>query len=159
MNTGTEVSFDATPDGKVNNATGDLTGLISLEIDHADFIYNPFGGSINPLVTVGGFSFVLQTIQYANYMVNGDFTTLNIGGKGIGSLAGFDDTAFSWSFSGTRDDSGTETAKNYSATLSSILPRIAVPDGGTTLTLLGFSIAVLMTASRTRAIRRSAKSA
>jgi len=68
--------------------------------------------------------------------------TLTITGTGIVSGNGFDPTSMDWSF--TTQSAGGHTRLNFSFSANGI----AVPDGGTTVMLLGAALGVLGMARR-----------
>lgn len=63
-----------------------------------DFTYDVFA-PVDPLWTIGGFSFKLSHITYINEVTGGTFEYLNLAGNGILSGNGFDPTSGSWTFS------------------------------------------------------------
>lgn len=140
------VNFLADPSGKVNNASGDFVGLIGMNVVHTNFINDPFGASINPLVVIGGFTFALDTMTSYDFSAIPalNIAFLNIVGRGIISQAGFDDTWATWTFAATED----ALSNNYSATITTL--PVPVPDGGSALAGLGFAIGVIVVISRKR---------
>ncbi len=116
----------------VNNATGLLITGSSGDIATAgiiagstgtinDFSFNPLGGGVTPLFTVGGFSFNLQNVsillQTSNFLV--------LSGSGVGTLSGFDPTPMSFGF----------TANKFGQT-ASFSGGVATPEPGT-MVLMG----------------------
>jgi len=105
------------------------------------FVDSSSGGDdtlIQPFWSVGGFTyhFLSSTITRQ------DGGHLDIDFTGTVSAAGYDTTAFdgAWSTSNDNGNSGnTSTQFTYSATFSSTVP--SVPDGGTTVLLLGSALA------------------
>lgn len=146
--TNSAVSFVGTANGKVNNVSGNLAGLglTNTTVQHSDVVYDPFAGPIAPLVTAAGFSFNLTSLTSFDF-TSGESSFLNLVGKGWASMTGFDDTMMSWTFAAT----DSTDVINYSATL--MTAPMTVPDGGTTLTLLGLAIGVILTVSRRRNLR------
>lgn len=145
---GSSVNFLAVPSGKVNNASGSFAGLLGTNVVHTDFINDPFGASINPLVVAGAFTFGLDTMTSYDFSEVAAFNIafLNIVGKGIISQAGFDDTWATWTFAATKD----AQSNNYSATITTIPTPVQVPDGGTTLAGLGLAIGMIVVLARKR---------
>lgn len=85
---------------EVEQAIGDLAGAAGSQATYTNFTFNPFSGPIAPLWTieVAGvtFSFDLESISVGLQTS----TQLALSGMGTVRAAGFDDTAFSWTFSG-----------------------------------------------------------
>jgi len=85
-------------------------------------------GAVTPLWTVGGFSFDLSSSS----VVSNDGSFLNVVGTGLISGNGFDPTSGTWRF--TTQEPSDQVRFTFSASTE------AVPDGGTTLALLGVSL-------------------
>jgi hypothetical protein len=90
------------------------------------------------LWSVGGFTFDLLT----STVVTRNSTFLNISGTGIVSGNGFDPTSMEWSFTAQNAGGRPRTIFSFSAN------GVAVPDGGTTVMLLGAALGVLGMARR-----------
>ncbi|MDH5765289.1 MAG: PEP-CTERM sorting domain-containing protein [Gammaproteobacteria bacterium] len=118
-----------------NNPSGSFASTVSF-LDMAvynDFTYDPFA-AVDPLWSVGGFSFTLNQISYVSEMIapNGHMY-LNLGGFGIFSGNGFDDTFGTWTFSADGVVGG-ESGKGTFAFSS-----VNVPEPGVAL-LLGIGL-------------------
>jgi len=90
------------------------------------------------LWSVGGFTFDLLT----STVVTQNNTFLNISGTGIVSGNGFDATSMAWSFTAQSANGRPRTIFSFSAN------GVAVPDGGTTVMLLGAALGMLGMARR-----------
>jgi hypothetical protein len=104
-----------------------------------DFSFAPLGGGTTPLWSVDGFSFNLINVTNITRASNGVVLA------GTGTLlgpAGFDPTAATWSFSADE----TDIEFRFSSTTAAI--PTAVPDAGSTLTLLGAAFLALAVAKR-----------
>ena len=108
-------------------------------VNMTPFSFNPFpGGGVIPLwsTTAGpAASFDLTTLS--SRLQPGD-DTLTLKGTGMLHLVGFDNTPGSWTF----------TANQAQATFSWSSSNGALPDGGTTVMLLGSALAALGMARR-----------
>jgi len=128
------VTFGPSPNSIVTDVTGSYVGVVNVKDDaqYSNFVYDPFSGPIDPLwTTLGGeASFSLTAITFIDEVPG---TGLLLKGYGIASLNGFSDTVGSWSFSANE----TESSFNWSSLNSA---PANVPDGGSTLTVLGLSI-------------------
>ncbi len=135
VNYGTNtVTFGTGTNAIVTNPTGSYLGLLGAGVHYNSFVYSPFVGPISPLwfTTTGGpsSSFTLTSITFIDENVG---NSLTLTGLGIASVAGFDPTVGSWSFTATQNGS------NFGwDSINSPAPR--VPDGGATLALLGVSV-------------------
>ncbi len=147
----TSLSFPAPPSGKVNDLSGDFVGPIALgaDVSHAPspFVYSPFAVLPFGFTVDGGLSFALTELIFADFDSKPGFSAVTLFGRGIASLAGFDDTEMTWSFSAD-SNSG---VFNYSATLAPVPARVT--DGGTTLVSLGLALFAVATFSRMRSKR------
>lgn len=103
-------------------------------------------GAVAPLWQIGGFTFNLTSSS-----VNGvqSSTFLNVVGSGFVSGNGFTSTPGAWSFTITNQGGGVSTANAFSFVASTS----AVPDGGTSVALLGVSLLGLYGARRKFAAR------
>lgn len=135
-NTVTFVDTSAAPgNALVGGGTGDFASLMPgpTYVTYVNFTYNPLS-VVNPIwstVTVGLASFDLTSITSISESASG----LVLTGTGIISLAGFDNTAGTWSFGANTTDG---TTFNFSSTTMA-----GVPDGGTTVVLLGAALSGL----------------
>ena len=108
-----------------------------------DFTFNPLpGGGYTPLwsFSSGGVNYSFDLLAVND--IDRDEDGILITGSGIARVTGFDPTPASWSFSADRTN-----IFAFSSTTS------AVPDGGSTLTLLGFGL-LAATSLRRRFSRR-----
>ena len=117
----------------VTPCVGSFTVLNDPDVEIA--VYNDFtlAGGVTPLWTVDGFAFNLGPIT----TVTRSSTGIVLGGSGTLTGGGFDPTPAEWSFSA--DETG---VFRFSSTTQ------AVPDGGTTATLLGAALLGLAAARR-----------
>lgn len=132
VNYGTnQVTFGAGNNALVSNATGSYTGLLGSFVHYNNFGYDPLS-VINPLwaTTTGApaSSFSLTGISFIDENAG---ASLTLKGWGIVSVAGFDNTPGSWSFTATQDG----TVFGWDS-----INTQPVPDGGATLALLGASV-------------------
>lgn len=112
-NLATTTSVDFNNPSFVTSSLGDLSGIIPGTLaTFTDFTFNPFGGSVNPLWTAGGFAFELTSVHVVGAQTS---TGLDLAGSGILTGPSFDPTPFDWSFSADRT-SPTSTVVAFSAT-------------------------------------------
>jgi len=123
----------------VTSGTGDFAGIFpGTQATMAQpWIFNPSTPTPG-LWSVGGFSFDLLT----STIVTQNASTLVIEGTGIVSGNGFDPTSMDWSFTTQSAGGRTRTTFSFSANGAS------VPDGGTTVMLLGAALGALGMARR-----------
>ena len=123
----------------VTSGTGDFAGIApGTQATMAQpWIFNPSTPTPG-LWSVGGFSFDLLT----STIVTQNASTLVIEGTGIVSGNGFDPTSMDWSFTTQSAGGRTRTTFSFSANGAS------VPDGGTTVMLLGAALGALGMARR-----------
>jgi hypothetical protein len=129
-----KVSFGGSPNAIVTGVDGSYSGVVAPAtfVQYSDFTYDPFA-PVNPLwITLAGpnASFSLTSITFID---EDPGNSLVLKGYGTASLAGFSDTLGSWSFSA--DQQGTDF--NWSSMTKA---PAEVPDGGSTLALLGLSV-------------------
>jgi len=110
----------------VSNSTQDFATLAPVMTfgSYKNFTYDPLTVS-NPVWSFGGVSFSLLNIS----SISESASSLVLFGSGNALAAGFDDTPGTWSFSADK----TGSSFSWSSTA-------AVPDGGTTIALLGVSL-------------------
>jgi hypothetical protein len=98
IGTATHIAFLG--DATVSQAIGDFAGAAGSKATYTSFTFNPFVGPIAPLWTieVGGvtFSFNLEAVTIGLQTEK----QLALTGTGTIFAAGFDNTAFNWSFTG-----------------------------------------------------------
>ena len=123
----------------VTSGTGDFAGIFpGTQATMAQpWIFNPSTPTPG-LWSVGGFSFDLLT----STIVTQNASTLVIEGTGIVSGNGFDPTSMDWSFTTQSAGGRTRTTFSFSAN------GVAVPDGGSTVMLLGAALGALGMARR-----------
>src|SRR5437867_9400777 len=106
------------------------------------FSFAPGSPSVIPLwtFTVGAsvYSFDASTIN----IIHQDSQILNLSGKGVAHISGLDDTDGSWTI--TVNGSGT----TFTFGASSSLQQGSVPDGGSTLLLVGVALSALALARK-----------
>ncbi len=124
-----------TPGSPANNAlvsfsSGNLASIAPTFTfgSYKNFTYSPLS-VINPIWTFGAATFDLTQVTYIDDAGPG----LVLLGTGLMKAAGYDDTLGSWSFSA---DSATGTNFSWSSTAAAT----NVPDGGTSMSLLGLSL-------------------
>ncbi len=118
----------------ITNATGSFATTITPGVTFASFpniyIFNP-SSPVTPLWTAGGFTFNLTS----STIVTQNSASLMITGVGIlTGPAGFDPTPGIWSF--TTQSSGGAPSASFSFSADAA----AVPDGGSTVALLGVAL-------------------
>jgi hypothetical protein len=96
--TANTLDFSAGNNSLVNIATNDYAGLILNVAQYFDFTYNPFAEQV--IFSGATFSFKLSTIVSE---IESAGTGVTLTGVGTMSLAGFDDTVGSWSFSADKN--------------------------------------------------------
>jgi VPDSG-CTERM motif len=101
------------------------------------WVFNP-STATNPLWSVDGFSFALASSSIVTQNVN----FLNISGPGTITGNGFDPTPGVWSFTSTNSNGNPQTQFTFTT------DSTAIPDGGTTVALLGLAFAGLEGARR-----------
>jgi len=114
----------------VGNGSVDFAGFLGQYATYTDFTYNPLA-VVNPLWTLvlGGASFNLTSIT----SIDESGTGLILTGTGTIIATGYDPTPGAWSFSADQANASSNfTFSSQTAT--------GVPDGGTTLLLLGGSL-------------------
>ena len=121
----------------VGLSSGDLTVPVLTPVTmHEPYV---FVGPTDDLWSVNGFTFDLASATVVSQSVN----FLNVLGTGTISAAGFDDTPGTWSFTISNADGKTHLAFGFQANTTAV-----VPDGGTTVMLLGAALGVLGIARR-----------
>ena len=121
----------------VTSGTGDLGIAPGTQATMAPWIFNPSTPTPG-LWSVGGFTFDLLSSTIVTQLAS----TLVIEGTGIVSGNGFDPTSMDWSFTTQSAGGRTRTTFSFSANGAS------VPDGGTTVMLLGAALGALGMARR-----------
>lgn len=119
----------------VTSATGSFATTVangSLASFPNIYTFNP-SSAVTPLWTVGGFTFNLLT----STIVTQNSMMLIITGSGIlTGPAGFDPTPGLWAFTSQQANGGTATSFSFSANTAAA----GVPEGGTTVALLGIAL-------------------
>lgn len=133
LDTATQVT--SWPGVRVENATDDFDDYVTSEYESfgngdAVVINAPwtFTSGLTPFWSVGGFTFDLDNSMIATQ----NSTFLNVKGSGTVTGNGFDATYGDWSF--------TIASTSNTGRFSFASSTSAVPDGGTTMALLGFSL-------------------
>ena len=133
----TSFSSVRTGDG---TGTGTFAGLDDLAVTWNAFGWNPSTTPVNPLWTFNNAG-ITYTLVLNNVSVDSqDNSFLNLLGSGVLSATGYEDTAASWSF--TISNSGGGSHANFKFTFANS-QTAAVPDGGTTVMLLGAGLSCL----------------
>jgi len=118
---------DATGSFATTVVVGDIAFFPSL------YQFNP-SAPATPLWTVGGFTFDLTSSTVV--LQNSQFLVI----KGVGILTGngFDATMGVWAFTSQQADGSPQTSFSFSANTAAVPDQ--VPDGGSTVTLLGAAV-------------------
>lgn len=114
----------------VNGGTLDFTGFLGATATYSNFTYSPFV-PISPLWALTSFPVSFDLLAVSSIDETG--TGLILTGTGTILALGYDPTPGTWSFSA--DQANASTLFTFS---SQTAP--SVPDGGTTVALLGFSL-------------------
>jgi hypothetical protein len=133
------VTFGLAPNSQVSGSTGSYAGagfVFATPVNYSSFSYGSPFAAIDPLWTsqVGGVnaSFSLMGISLVS---EGPSNFLNLQGYGTAYLTGFDATPGSWEFTSIGNQSTFAWTSTVDAPIAS-----SVPDGGSTLAILGLSI-------------------
>jgi hypothetical protein len=128
----------------IGSATGDLAASIGDTVTlTAPWSFN--SGALASLWSANGWTFDLTSSAIANQ--NGGF--LNVNGLGTLSGGGLDPTPYTFNFSAQDPNAGADPVSGFQFTFSaSGNPPPGVPDGGTTVALLGVALAGLAIARR-----------
>lgn len=124
--------------------TGDYAGTAGTPVTMSPFTFSPFQGSVVPLwtFTVGSTTYAFDLLSLGVTLQ--DSTQIVLDGSGTLHLTGKDDTGGTWSLHLSEAGDGNFTFTDGNTFDSTT----AVPDGGTTLMLLGSALAVLGIARR-----------
>jgi len=122
----------------VTSTSGDFTSIANgTAVSFATpWVFNPSTG-YNPLWSVGGFTFNLSSSAF-NFFGN----TLSVIGTGKLNAVGFDETDGVWEF--TTQGSAAQGVFSWSSSTTAT----SVPDGGTTVAMLGLSFLAVGGVSR-----------
>ena len=117
----------------VLSASGDFTGLTGSAATFTAAQWNFNSGAVASFWSVGGFTFNLTS---SFIFSQGGFPAgVVVNGSGTISKAGFTTTSGTWSFSTQDPAAGTPPVFSFSAATGAL-----VPDGGSTVALLGFAL-------------------
>jgi hypothetical protein len=126
-----------------NACTGDyaaLNGNNTILASYNDFQFAPLGGLVNPLWSFNfngiAYSFSLASVS----IVAQNSTALALSGTGTLRMTGREDTEGSWSFSG---DTSSQWIFAFSSTTTSPPSSGTVPEGGSTMAILGLGLLVV----------------
>lgn len=134
---GTATAVVAWQDTSVESSSGDLA---SIAPGTAVTFKSPWffvSGPVVGLWSVGGYTFDLNfsTIQFQG----GSPASVSVTGQGTLSGNGYDPTTFTWAFTTQDPGAGQPLVFSFSAAAGSVAGG-SVPDGGTTVMLLGGSL-------------------
>ncbi|MBA3573092.1 MAG: VPDSG-CTERM sorting domain-containing protein [Pyrinomonadaceae bacterium] len=119
-------------------ATGDFSGIAAgtSAAMATPWIFNPSTATPG-LWSVGGFTFNLDSSNIENQ------TSMNLTISGLGFVTGngFDDTPIDWLF--TSQNAGGQNMQEFSFSANSNADGVPVPEGGSTVALLGLGLAGL----------------
>ncbi|MBI1178314.1 hypothetical protein GC207_12835 [bacterium] len=130
----TQINFQNT---FVVSATDDFSSVAPLTgvTMASSLTFNPlFSVGNNPLWSVGGFSFTLSSLAIENQTA----TALTLSGVGKISKSGFDDTDGSWVATFNSNGMSRKGTATFSWSSTSVADN--VPDGGSSLLLLGVAV-------------------
>ena len=147
FNFGTATSVQSWDSTIVNNVDGDFATYISAGAPvtfQAPWTFN--SGSVENFWNLGGFQFDL----IASALEFQDATSLSVKGTGTTWGNGFDPTEGTWLFS--TQSIAADGLFSFAASVGSASPGTSVPDGGTTLLLLGGGLIGLTLLSRRRGL-------
>ena len=118
----------------VTSANGSFTGLAGTIASFPNvYTFSP-SSAVSPLWTVGGFTFNLTS----STIVAQTSTILAITGVGIlTGPAGFDATPGTWAFTSQQAGGGMQQSFSFSANTNATGGATGVPEGGSTVALLG----------------------
>lgn len=138
LSTATAINSFAGVTVATGTQTGSYTGTDGVSVTMNGFTFSP-SLSPNPVeiysFTSGGstYSFSLSAPVSVATVSIGGFTFLNLGGSGVASLSGYEDTAGTWSLS----ISATTGAATLAFSSTSTASGTGVPDGGSSALMLG----------------------
>jgi len=121
--------------------TGGGSGILAGDDSLAATFSTPWSfssGALNPFVTFDGFTFALTSSTILSQVEVGGFGFVNVYGTGVLSGNGYNATPYDFSFTTSGFGASTPGDQQFSAALS-----LAVPDGGTTVALLGGALTML----------------
>lgn len=129
---------DTEPTVKANWQIGDYADVTAgTAATWTPFTFNPPAGSVTPLwnMSYGGRTYSFSATSMA---VSSSSTEVDISGTGIAHITGFDDTYGTWTVTAT---GGSSVVFTFGATTTA--SGNPVPDGGTTILLLGLALAAI----------------
>lgn len=151
LDTATQVTtfynvFGAANTASVLLTSGSFTSIAngSNAVFASPYIFNPSTPTPN-LWSVGGFTFDLTSSS----IISQSATFLNITGSGVLSGNGYDATIGAWSFTITNASGGDPATGRFGFNAS----NAALPDGGTTVALLGLSLVLVEAGRRALGVR------
>jgi hypothetical protein len=121
----------------ISPCTGSFAGPLPASAEFNDFSFDPLPGPVSPQWSLNGFSFTLTNITGITRGPNG----ILLSGSGVLNGNNFDPTPASWSFS-----VDSTSLFRFSSTTTAL--PVSVPDGGSTLMLLGTGMLALVIARR-----------
>ena len=119
-------------------STGDFTTYIWSNVAYSQFSWNPSSAPVIGLWTIPGGSFDLSSLQ----IISQDNFFLNLSGTGVLNFTGFDATPGTWSYQITQSNGAPAAQFGFQSTNASL------PDGGTTVILLGAGLLSISLAAR-----------
>ena len=138
--TATAITSFTTVTVNPSGLSGDYVGTAGTAVTMTPFVFNPFGGGVVPLwtFTIGPTTYSFDLLSLGITLQNS--TSIVLDGSGTLHLTGKTDTAGTWTLTLNSAGGGAFTFSSSNAA--------QVPDGGTTVMLLGSALAVLGMARR-----------
>jgi len=132
------VSFGAGNNAKVTLATGSYAGLLNATAHYNNFTYDPLSVTDPLWATTSGGPAAQFSLTGISGITENSGLNLQLKGWGVIKVVGFDDTPGTWNFTVNK----LETSFSWSSI------NRPVPDGGSSVALLGASLLVLGGARR-----------